>query len=644
MQTEPAITAPSAPAPDIMRLTFKKPAFWSGTLLLAVAVCAIASFSLVRSDGQINVLWTAGFALVCLALVAVRALRLPRFVPPIELGINRFAMPTSADSRRAVELDYADLRALSLRQRGSQQILVVETTRGLFMFPAGAFTDPNAIERFFVGLRERLSTLPNGADVLEVMARREDLVRRVLGLRPTVTYVILATLLGGLAAQVFTGALNDDGDIIRIASLGANVPDLVRAGEWWRLVTASFLHGSFLHIFVNGLSLIVVGQIVERIIGPWRLGIVYVVACVGGALASAVLGHGSVSVGASTGIFGIFGALAVCNWHYRRELALGFKQPLELWAFNILLNILLPFIFPFIDLWGHFGGLIAGGLMAYVLIAPHSQLVYARPTSGVIKGLGIVVAALVAICVAFAVRSATTTTDEKILSAAETSTDFSWMNTVAWEIARRPDPSADVLARATRVGKRAVEYSKGDEQLGPVRDTYATLLYRAGQFDEALDTEDQALRAASAVAEIYQQPVDIQVGAQMGRFLDARFKKSGTRATGYDPAQVHVNIVGQGIRVQVEAPAPKGLLVYGILKRGSAREGIIRITLGPDRAAEREHTIPLGSAIVRGASLMRNPQGLEVVLAWVDAADCRCDASSYEVRFWPHDTSIDGYP
>lgn len=639
MQTEPAI-----PAPDILRLTFKKPAFWSGTLLLTVVVCAIASLSLVRSDGQINVLWTGGLALVCLVMVVTRALRLPRFVPPIELGVSRFAMPTSADSRRTVELDYADLRALSLRQRGSQQILVVETTRGLFMFPAAAFTDPNAIERFFVGLRERLSTLPNGADVLDVMARREDLVRRVLGLRPTVTYVILATLLLGLAAQVFTGALTDDGDIIRIASLGANVPDLVRAGEWWRLVTASFLHGSFLHIFVNGLSLIVVGQIVERIIGPWRLGIVYVVSCVGGALASAVLGHGTVSVGASTGIFGIFGALAVCNWHYRRELALGFKQPLELWAFNILLNVLLPFIFPFIDLWGHFGGLVAGALMTYVLIAPHAQLVYARPTSGIVKGIGIVAAVLVAVCVAFAVRSATTTTDEKILSAADSSSDIGWMNAVAWEIARRPEPSAEVLAHAIRVAKRAVEHSKSDEQSGAVRDTYATLLYRSGQLNEALDAEDKALRESSAVAEVYQQPVDIQVGAQMGRFLDARFKKSGVRAVGYDPAHLHVSIVGQGIRVALDSPAPKGLVAYGILKRGSAREGIMRITLGADRAAEREHTIPLGAAIVRGASLMRNPQGLEVVLAWVDANDCRCDASSYEVRFWPHDTSIDGYP
>ncbi len=632
------------PSPEILRLTFRKPAFWSGTLLLTVAVCAIASLSLVRGDGQVNLVWTAGLAAICLAMVLVRAVRLPRFVPPIELGASRFAMPTSADSRRAVELDYSDLRALSLRQRGAQQILVIETTRGLFMFPAAAFTDPNAIERFFVGLRERLQTLPNGAAVLDVMAKREELIRRVLALRPTVTYVILGSLLVGLAAQVFTGALVDDGDIIKISSLGANVPELVRGGEWWRLVTASFLHGSFLHIFVNGLSLIVVGQIVERIIGPWRLGIVYVVACMGGALASAVLGNGAVSVGASTGIFGIFGALAVCNFHYRRELALGFKQPLELWAFNILLNLLLPFIFPFIDLWGHFGGLVAGALMTYVLVAPHGQLIYNRPVGGVVKAVGVLTVGVVALCLGFAARSAVTSSEARVLAIAEKSTDTGWMNAVAWEVARKPDASAELIASATRVAKRAVDHSAGPAEAGAVRDTYATLLYRSGAYDEALDAEDKALREASAVADLIQQPIDKEVGAQMGRFLDARYKKQGVRAAAFEPSQLHVTMVGQGLRIQLAAPAPKGLVAYGLLKRGSAREGIVRLTLGPDRAAEREHTIPIGSAVVRGAELMRNPQGLEVVIAWVDANDCRCDASSYEVRFWPHDTSIDGYP
>ncbi len=629
---------------DILRLTFRKPAFWSGTLLFTMVVCAVASLSLVRADGQVNLLWTGSLALVCLGVIVARAVRLPRFVPPIELGANRFAMPTSADSKRAVELEYSDLRALSLRQRGSQQILVVETTRGLFMFPAAAFTDPNAIERFFVGLRERLQTLPNGSDVLDVMARREELIRRVLGQRPTVTYVILGTLLVGLAAQVFMGALTDDGDIIKISSLGANVPELVRAGEWWRLVTASFLHGSFLHIFVNGLSLIVVGQIVERIIGPWRLAIVYVVACAGGALASAVLGVGSVSVGASTGIFGIFGALAVCNWHYRRELALGFKQPLELWAFNILLNLLLPFLFPFIDLWGHIGGLVAGALMTYILVAPHAQLVYNRPAGGLVKVAGALTVTAVVICVGFAVRSSVTLNDARILALAENSTDSGWMNAVAWEVARRPDAAPESIAGATRVAKRALEHSKGIGEVGQVRDTYATLLYRGGAYDDALDSEDKALREASAFAEEIQQPIDIVLGAQLGRFLDARYKKLGVRAAGFDPSQLHVAIVGQGLRIQLDRPAPKGLVAYGLLKRGSAREGIVRVTLGPDRAAEREHTIPFGAAVVRGVDLMRNPQGLEVVIAWVDANDCRCDASSYEVRFWPHDTSIDGYP
>jgi rhomboid protease GluP len=635
--------------PEVLRLTFRRPAYWTGALLLVVVVCALGVMSLVQVGRPIlkgNLILALMLFCGCAVTLALRKIRLPKLVPPIELGPSSFVLPVAADSGRTVRLDYGDLRALSLRQRGSQQLLIVETTRGLFMYPQGAFDDPRAIERFLAGLRERISALPTSADVLEVMAKREETIRRVLEIRPLATYAILGTLLIGLAAQVFSNGFFDDGDSLRITALGANVAALVRAGEWWRLVTAAFLHGGFLHIFINGLTLIMVGQIVERITGPWRLVIIYVVSCVVGAATSAMASRSGISVGASTGIFGILGALAVCNWFYRRELAFGFKQPVDLWVFNLALNAALPVLFPLIDIWAHVGGFVAGGLTALALIAPYPQLVYNRPTGPLVRAVAVALVGVSALAIAMAMRNALTDQTDHVLAVAEASDRDGWMNAVAWEVARQPEPKPDQLVKAVRIADRAVQLAPSDLERAVTRDTYATLLYRSARVDEAIDQEDESLRVIKSLAAEGRIEATMQqtvLASQMARFLDARVKTKGVRVDGIAPGAVALELMGQGLRVRLSDDAPHGLVIYGILKRGSAREGLFRLAFGSDRSKEHEHTIPLSSAVVRGADEVR-VEGLDISVAWIDARDCHCSPSTYEVRMWPHDSSIDGYP
>jgi rhomboid protease GluP len=637
---------PESPTASVTKLSFRRPSFWSNWVIFVVVACAMAVASLARMETRnpSDVITVVVMLAITAIVVIWRKVRLPAVTPPIELSETQFVLPRSVDSRRSVTIDYRELRALSLRQRGATQLLVIETTQGLFMFPSLAFAEPNGVERFLVALRERIGALPQSSEVMDRMARREEQVRRVLNLRPVATYGILATLACGLAAQVFTHAIADDGDIMRITALGANVPALVRSGELWRLVSASFLHSGFFHVFINGLMLIMIGQIVERVIGPWRMVTVYVAACIGGAGLSAMASVAGASVGASTGIFGLLGALAVCNWHYRRELAFGFKQPTELWVFNILLNAALPFFIPYIDVWGHIGGFATGALATYLLIVRDSELVYARPAGLPTQVIATIAGTLVLVAAIFAARSAVTLTPQKIVAVARSSGEPSWMNSVAWEVARDAHADAQLVAGALDVAAAAVGVCKADEDCNAYRDTYATLLYRQARYDEALDAEDKALREATKVTETYQRPFDSAPSAQLGRFLDARFKKLGVRSSGIDAADVSVDMVGQGLRVQLMREAPKGVMLYGLLKQGSAREGLIRVTLGADRAREREHVIPLKSAVVHGVEQLKSPQSLDIVAAWIDANDCRCDAAAYEVRLWPHDTSVDGYP
>ncbi|MBC7792770.1 MAG: hypothetical protein H7Z43_03605, partial [Clostridia bacterium] len=297
---------------------------------------------------------------------------------------------------------------------------------------------------------------------------------------------------------------------------------------------------------------------------------------------------------------------------------------------------------------GHVGGFLAGALVAYILVARDSDLVYARPpgivtrVSAAIAGTAVVVAALLA------ARSVMTQTPESIVKVAKSSNTPGWMNAVAWEVARKPDAPAALVVAATDLADTIVAACQGPADCGAYRDTYATLLYRQSRFDEALESEDKALREAMTFAENEHIPADSrpdgEPSAQMARFLAARVKASGVRLNGVDANAVTVDLIGQGLRVHLAQEFPNGFVFYGILKQGSAQEGLVRITFGATRAKELEHVIPLQSAIVHGIAGFKKPQTLDIVTAWIDASNCRCAPDAYDVHFWPHDARVDGYP
>ena len=94
-----------------------------------------------------------------------------------------------------------------------------------------------------------------------------------------------------------------------LLAFGANFGPLVRAGEWWRLVASMFLHGSWLHLLLNGYALFVLGRNVEAFYGRWKLLALFLGSGIAGGVASGLLPNPP-SVGASGGIFGVFGVLS----------------------------------------------------------------------------------------------------------------------------------------------------------------------------------------------------------------------------------------------------------------------------------------------------------------------------------------------
>ena len=131
---------------------------------------------------------------------------------------------------------------------------------------------------------------------------------------------------------------------------------LVRSGEYYRLVTGMFLHGSVLHLAFNCYALYIIGSQLESFIGKFKYSIVYLFSGITGSLFSMMFSNYP-SVGASGAIFGLMGSLIYFGYHYRVYLGNYVKTQL---IPLVIINLLIGFSTPGIDNFAHIGGLIGG--------------------------------------------------------------------------------------------------------------------------------------------------------------------------------------------------------------------------------------------------------------------------------------------
>lgn len=150
-----------------------------------------------------------------------------------------------------------------------------------------------------------------------------------------------------------------------LVSLGAIVPNLFAAGEYWRLLAAMFLHIGFLHLFLNLWALYQLGGVFEMLFGSGRFAVTYFASGIVASVASAFFTNG-VAAGASGAIFGILGALIVSirrSPRFRHAAwGKGLVQQLLFWA---AINIFIGFTMPGIDNAAHIGGFITGLLLGF---------------------------------------------------------------------------------------------------------------------------------------------------------------------------------------------------------------------------------------------------------------------------------------
>ena len=183
-----------------------------------------------------------------------------------------------------------------------------------------------------------------------------------------VTKVLIGINVALFLAELLFGAVGamGGGSTGMLVDMGALVPAYVAVKhEYWRLFTAMWLHGGLLHVAFNMYALYIGGSYLEMIAGKGKYLAIYLIAGVAGNVAVYLLAAPiSVTIGASTAIFGIFGALFTYSLH-NRDSAVG--RALQSMGTVILINLVITFVVPGISWQGHVGGLIGGVLAVEAL-------------------------------------------------------------------------------------------------------------------------------------------------------------------------------------------------------------------------------------------------------------------------------------
>jgi membrane associated rhomboid family serine protease len=182
---------------------------------------------------------------------------------------------------------------------------------------------------------------------------------------PMLTYILMGicvvTFIGGTAGGASATGSGIGGSTL--LTEGALSRAAIADGEYWRLITAGFLHAGFFHLLFNMFSLYILGTMLEPAIGRLRFALIYFVSLLAGSFGALLIESNptALTVGASGAIFGLMSAAVIVM---RNRGISPMESGLGLW---IGLNLLLTFTIPNISIGGHVGGLIGGALAALVL-------------------------------------------------------------------------------------------------------------------------------------------------------------------------------------------------------------------------------------------------------------------------------------
>src|SRR6476469_313474 len=185
---------------------------------------------------------------------------------------------------------------------------------------------------------------------------------------PWFSIILIACYTVAFIAQVAT---NLDRSII---PAGEDKDAVIGHHEYWRMLTGAALHGSIIHYAMNSYAFYSFGRTFEVLTARAHLPIVFLLSAIGGSVLSQVLNPHGISVGASGGIVGLVGYLAVYSFKRREFITPEFRRSL---IFNIGFILFYGFVLVrAVDNFAHIGGLVVGAVYA-MLVVPKDA--YADP-------------------------------------------------------------------------------------------------------------------------------------------------------------------------------------------------------------------------------------------------------------------------
>lgn len=424
-------------------------------------------------------------------------------------------------------------------------------------------------------------------------------------------------LLVGYAVQLAVTSRSDELELVR---LGANVPELVRAGEWFRLATATLLHGGFVHLASNALPLLLMGEYLERVLGHARTLLVLVAAALGGAIGSLLFANASMSVGGSTVVYGVVGGVVYLLTLRRAERPAGAALPAAIAVALIALELLFGARGP-VDRAAHAFGFLTG-------FGTTTALAHGRPLAGLaarrsrpLAGAAALGAALFA---ALLVQGGVRAGDESAvlhrwiaarierggLGAIE-------LNNHAYLLALAPEIDRSQLELAR---DRVAALSARHADLHGLVDTLASLHFRLDELARAIEVERGALASAP----------DAGYAAKLAGFELALEGTAGAYRVGiHSDFELTLRLVEGVLELEAGRPVPRGTLVHACALTAGRTIALL------------EFRLPTGARTVRldaPPELLVIADQIRLVVTLVDTRSDEAVAAP-ALRIWPIDPS-----
>ncbi|AMA61802.1 MAG: rhomboid family intramembrane serine protease [Kurthia gibsonii] len=178
-------------------------------------------------------------------------------------------------------------------------------------------------------------------------------------------YPVISVLIGMNLVVYLLGLIPGIGN--NLYALGIAYNYSISQGEYWRLITAMFLHGGFLHLLFNMFGLYVFGPELEQLAGKLRFFSIYFISGLLANVATYVVEPlNYASLGASGAIFGIFGAYLALVYHTRKIL----PQLKQLIIPLVAISVIMTFVQSNINITAHLVGLAVGFILGMFQFTP----------------------------------------------------------------------------------------------------------------------------------------------------------------------------------------------------------------------------------------------------------------------------------